>query len=319
MPRIEAGRPFGYARGMEVGRPLFRGLSLLIAFGALGCSGATRLAFTPSELRAEVERRAGDRAPEGIAIPYEVNESAIARSRAVVERAPRGGARLRALIELVSAPSPEGFGLRYRWAGTQTADETLARGEGNCVSLASVLVGLARGLGWRAFYAEGGTLREEQDLDHEIGVRADHMVVLIVAEGMRGVVDFRAMRSRGAIRVIDDLSAYAHFVNNRGFERIIQARREGRPVPWQRALADFALASSVAPRLARAWNNQGIALAQLGRIEEAREAYRRAQEIDGDLESARKNLRILDAGTASRRGAESQPVGASPGPPIGSR
>ena len=59
--------------------------------------------------------------------------------------------------------------------------------------------------------------------------------------GLRAVVDFRGARFEGVPRVIDDLRAYAHFVNNRGFERVIRARRGGRPVPWRNVLQDFAL------------------------------------------------------------------------------
>jgi len=272
------------------------GVSAVVA--ATACQSTPGPVFTPHELRSEVAARAGEFAPREIAVPYVVAEDAIERTRREVEAAEPGAPRVLALVDLLAAPPPRGFGLRYRGALTLTASETLERGEGNCVSLASVLVGLARGLGWRAYFAEAGELRDEAVPDSPVGVRADHMVVVVVADGEVQVVDFLGTKSKSDVHVIDDVDAYAHFVNNRGFERILRANREQRAVPWQRVHDDFALATAVSPSSARAWNNLGIALARLGRDDEARIAYLRARQLDDELSSAERNLGILETRSA---------------------
>ena len=51
---------------------------------------------------------------------------------------------------------------------------------------------------------------------------------------------------------------------------------------------------AIAPERAAAHNNRGNALFALGRLEEARAAFRRALELDPDLVAARRNLGHLD-------------------------
>ena len=282
---------------------------LLVALTASACQSTSGLVFSASELRSEVRHRAGDLAPIEIVVPYEVDGDPIERSRNAIEALPPGEARVYALVDLLSVPRPEGFGLRYRGSVTASARETLEHGEGNCVSLASVLVALARGVGWKAYYAEAGVLRDEEVEGSEIEVRADHMVVVVEAAGVVRVVDFRAEEPLGGVRVIDDVTAYGHFVNNLGFERILGANRQKRAVPWRRVRDDFALAIAISPGSARAWNNLGVALARMGQDEEARNAYVRAQELDEDLSSAQRNLDILETRSTSGSGAGSSQLG----------
>jgi hypothetical protein len=162
------------------------------------------------------------------------------------------------------------------------------------MTLASVLVGLARGIGWNAYYAEAGDPREEADLlDGDLDVLVDHMVVVIDGDGDRAVVDFLGAVEGRPLQVIDDLRATGHFLNNRAFEEVLIAQRAGRSVPWESVARQFELATRVDPRSARAWNNLGIAWARIGREGEARRAYVRARMLDGGLSSPERNLRVL--------------------------
>jgi Flp pilus assembly protein TadD len=56
----------------------------------------------------------------------------------------------------------------------------------------------------------------------------------------------------------------------------------------------FRRAIELAPRSYEAYNGLGIALARLGRSEEASKAFGKAIEIDPTLETARDNLRALE-------------------------
>jgi tetratricopeptide (TPR) repeat protein len=195
---------------------------------------------------------------------------------------------------MLHRPPPEGLGIRYDPFSTHTAAETLVLRRGNCVSLASVLVGLGRGLGWPIYYAEARSTEVEVLRQVDISSRADHMVVVIVAETVRAVVDFTGPMEGYRVHVIDDLRAYAHLVNNRAAEQIAEALDQEIPPPWEEALEGFALATRIHPEMARAWNNQGVALARLGRLEEARSAYARALSSDDGLGSTHQNLVVLE-------------------------
>ena len=278
-------------------RVLGRGGVPLVAIIALACShlsGEAKLRYTPLEFRAAlVHRRPGLR-PADVEVPFELGAAAIALGHETIESVELGLPRIRALVDMLHRPPPEGLGLRYDPHTTRTAAETLVLRRGNCVSLASVLVGLGRGLGWPIYYAEARTPGEEVLRQENLSIRADHMVVVIISRTVRAVIDFTGPLEGYGVRVIDDMRAYAHLVNNRAAERIVEALERGTPPPWEEAQAGFALATTIQPELARAWNNRGVALARLGRLEEARGAYARALSSDTGFDSAQHNLVVLE-------------------------
>jgi tetratricopeptide (TPR) repeat protein len=210
----------------------------------------------------------------------------------VVRRQTDGPHRLGAL--LASLSDPKGFGLRYAWALTAPADETLARGEGNCFSLSSVLIGLARGVGLRAYYLEVRVADPEWRHTGDVAIQADHIAAMVVTSGGRQYVDFSGRLSRANdVRVIDDMEALAHYYNNRGYELLYLAEHDGVAPPWKRVLASFEVATRIEPGMARAWNNLGVARSHLGDVEGAKDAYRTALGLDGDIQSAHLNLVVL--------------------------
>ncbi len=275
-------------------------LAAFASFVLAGCAafgpgeGDVPLAFPPDLLREELIGRVGPEHAATVPVPFVVPEDAVARARREVARGANGRERIERLVALLTREPPEGFGLRYQWSRTGSARETLARGEGNCMSLASVLVGLARGLGWDAYYAEAGDPREEEGLlEEDLGVLADHMVVVLVTGGRHAVVDFLGAVEGRSIEIIDDLRATAHLLNNQGFEEVANAAQEGRDVDWRLVAERFELATKIDARSARAWNNLGIALARINRAPEARRAYIRARMLDPTLSSPERNLRVL--------------------------
>jgi tetratricopeptide (TPR) repeat protein len=263
---------------------------------ALGCAQSgprtPRFEYSATELRHEILLRAPRQPASDVIVPFEVESDAIERARRVVLRRSGGPQQILALVDSLS--DPEVFGLRYDWGATGSARQTLERGAGNCLSLASVLIGLARGLGWTALYVEAVPADLEQYVETDVTVWADHMVVLLMTPDARAYVDFSGQPDRRyRLKAIDDLAATAHFYNNRAYGRIHRAADDASPVPWDRAMRDFEIATRIRPEFARAWNNLGVALTRLGRLERARHAYDTAIAIDGDLASPRQNLTLL--------------------------
>jgi tetratricopeptide (TPR) repeat protein len=291
-------------------------LAGLVATLMLGCnpSGARapRLEYGAAELRQEIQRRAPRQPISDIIVPFEIEAEAIEIARRVVLR--RTGSQQQILALVDSLSDPDAFGLRYDWGAMGSAQQTLERGAGNCLSLASVLIGLARGLGWRAYYVEATPADLEHYIETDITVWADHMVALVATREARAFVDFSGESDRSyRLKPIDDLAATAHFYNNRAYGWIHRAGGDTSPIPWDLALADFEMATRIRPGFARAWNNAGVALTRLGRVERAKRAYDTAISIDAELPSPRQNLTLLQARTRAPHPSDPGEPAAGPG------
>ncbi len=262
----------------------------LLGVALLGCATPARIEWSPDEMRAEVRRRASG--AEEIIVPYEVSSEPLERVRAMLRGEHDSRRRLESL--LASLSDPRGFGLRYAWAVTGPADETLARGEGNCFSLSSVLIGLARGVGFKAYYLEVKVADPEWRQTGDLAIQADHIAAVVVTRDGRQYVDFSGRLGRTPrVRVIGDLEALSHYYNNRGYELLYQADRDGVAPRWDEVLASFELATRIDPTMARAWNNLGVARSHLGDTEGAKSAYRTALGIEAGIQSAHLNLAVL--------------------------
>ena len=68
---------------------------------------------------------------------------------------------------------------------------------------------------------------------------------------------------------------------------------------WQEAMAQYDLASKMAPGNAEVWNNLAVALEAVGRWDEAGDAYRRALEIEPGNSRIRKNVLLYNEFYAS--------------------
>jgi tetratricopeptide (TPR) repeat protein len=291
-------------------REFFTGLAVLFLLAPLACGGMDgrrRFAYSPSEFREEVLRRAPELQGQAVEVPFELDEAHIDLAWDTIRTAPHGHDRVKALVRMLHLPPPQGLGLRYAPTTTQSARQTIEVGQGNCVALASVLVGLGRGLGWPVFYAEARVRDEEIRREDDLAIRADHMVVVITAKTVRAVVDFTGPVEGYVPRIIDDLHAYAHLLNNRASEIILSDLDAGKPPAWNRALDGFSMATRITPNLARAWNNQGVALARLGRLEDARGAYDRALTMKRDLDSPLQNLIVLETRASGEIGIAQTP------------
>jgi tetratricopeptide (TPR) repeat protein len=274
-------------------------LACSLLLGMSGCASLSRekpsLAYDPESFRQELALRLPERLLDPTSVPHEIDPSLAEQARAKVMAAPRGPQRVQALVDFLSAPKPDGLGLVYDWSATGSAAVTIELGRGNCVSLAAVLVGLGRALDWPIYFAEARTRRPETETFEEVVAVSDHMAVLVVAKTVQMIVDFTGrLEDVYTVRPIDDLAAYAHILNNLAAQSVMSHTATTDDRAWQDAVEGFELATRIEPELGRAWNNLGIALSKLDRFDEAREAYRRAVELDSDFGSARRNLTMME-------------------------
>jgi tetratricopeptide (TPR) repeat protein len=206
------------------------------------------------------------------------------RARAwAAETAPPGPARRR-LAALTVGLLERGW--REDVASTLPAAEAFARRGGDCVSFAFVLVALARSRGVPAVFVarepEGG----ERAGGYEVA--RGHLAVGL-DDGDRLLVYDAAGEHRaaaGELRRLTDAQSVGLFRSNRGAALLLAGE-------WEEAVPVLAEASRVAPDLAAAWLNLGVALRRGGDLAGAEAAYRRALLLEPRSVGAWRNLALL--------------------------
>ena len=260
-----------------------------------GCAALTGRSRNPrpEDLRAQLATLVPELAVDEIVVPHEISPHHLDAAREFMSEfvGPKSSVedRVRTLLQMLSAPS--GFGLKYEWAATRSADATIEYSGGSCLSLSAVLVGLARGLGIDAHYVDASRASSDTQKDGEITVHSGHIAVVLRYKNANAFIDFAGELpdSTGTIPIADR-EVVAHYYNNRGYELIHAAQQAKEHVPWARALAQFRIAAKIKPDFADAWNNVGLALARLGRDREAILAFRYALSLDENLTAAERNL-----------------------------
>ncbi len=256
------------------------------------CAGARPLAYTPDLLRETAARR-GRIDPAAVPVPFLVDAATVEAVRRLVPRAGSAEARARALADALVSPSR--LGLQHRTGPTQTGADVLASGGGNCFALSSLFIGLARELGLDAYYVDASDQVQDLTENADFVVSSGHVSAVVRTGSGTSVIDFDGeIKTYRTLRILDDVQALAHFYNNRGYERLLEAIRAGADPPWQEARTRFELATQLHPGLARAWNNLGIADARLGRFRQAERSYRIAIEQDPRLSEPHSNLGVLE-------------------------
>ncbi len=261
-----------------------------LALGAACAPGRPRVQ-TLEELRALLAARLPHIPASEVALPHRVPPAAVDRARELTALASTRLERAQALRDALFEPA--GFGLRYAEGRTATAEEALAEGQGDCLALAAVYVGLARGIGLSATFIDASQSLESSRVAGSVLVRTGHLTAAVDTEKGRLALEFgERLEERVAFRTLEDLEATAHFYNNRGHELMRRARGRASEVPWEAAARQFRLATLVRPDFARAWNNLGVALLRLGRPAEALASYRVAAALAPTFPSPRINLGI---------------------------
>ena len=161
----------------------------------------------------------------------------------------------------------------------------------NCQALTSIFIGLAREIGLSAYYVDASDRVNDLRREEELIVDSGHIAGGVRTERGYTLVDYDGHVSRyRTFRIIDDITALAHFYNNRGFESIFEAQQADTPVPWENVLHDFRLATMVRPDFTLAHNNLGVAYTRLGDLDAAEAAYGQAIASDAQSDAAYHNL-----------------------------
>ena len=254
-----------------------------------GCAAAPQLAYSPREIREHFGAGAAPQRAGNLVVPFEVSAQMVELAEDYTSGAGTDHGRANLLVQAIT--DDHGFGIEYNPVATTVARETVRKKSGNCLSMTSVFVGLARSLGITAYYVDASDRVNALTREEELLVDTGHIAATVRSERGWALVDFTGeITNYRTFRVIDDLEALAHFYNNRGYERIIEDRPADEPIPWQEALDNFTMAIAVDPLFSRAHNNLGVALARLGRDPEAEQSYQRAVEADESFAAPRHNL-----------------------------
>jgi tetratricopeptide (TPR) repeat protein len=258
--------------------------------GGAGCATTAQQVYTPAALREALAAR-----PEipvaDVVVPYELPPAALEKAQQLVAGARSDVEKVELLVQAMFEPA--GFGLQRDAlpTATTTGAEALATGQGNCVALASVFIGLARSVGLDARYVDASSRVHERRYGEDGStVHFGHVTALVNTGNERIGLDFARIGPFRWYQQLDDLEALAHFYNNRGYELMDRAREAGEPPDWAEAERHFRLAVAVKPGFARAWNNLGVAAARQGRSEEAMAGYRRAVALDPAMAAPHANL-----------------------------
>lgn len=278
-------------------------LCAALALGVGCASTGGKTAYSASELRSEALRRVPTDRKADVAVPFQVSEELVHRARALTSGSNSEYGKANRLLQSIT--DREGFALHWEPVGTSVATDTVERGHGNCMSLTSLYVGLARALGLSAYYIDASDRVQDVRREQELIVDSGHIAAAVRTERGWSLVDFDGeISDYRTFRIIDDLEALAHYYNNRGYELIHAARSEAREVPWDRVRNSFAMAVSIQPGFARAHNNMGVIHARADDDALAVRAYEAAIEADPDFAAPHHNL----ANLLSRQGSHAEAI-----------
>ena len=264
---------------------------VVTGFVSFACSSGPRFALTPFELRSRVQKLTPTIGTDEIVVPFEVTPELLARAREMINKPWVRTEYDRARWLLRSITDKKGFGLVYERSTTAPAISTVELGKGNCLSLTSLYVGLARGLGLTAYYIDASDRIHDIRREEKLIVDSGHIAAVVRTETGYSMIDFDGdVSDYRTLQIIDDIVALAHYHNNLGYELIHEALEEDRDIDWGEALTNFKRAIEVQPGFSRAENNIGVVYSRQGRIAEAKQRYEAAIAADPDFAAPFHNL-----------------------------
>lgn len=180
---------------------------------------------------------------------------------------------------------PAHLNLQYDDQRTRTAVQTFEDGQGNCLSVVSLYIAMARHFGVNAQY-QTVKVRPSWDRRGEHLVLSQHINAIgRLDQNTQYVVDFTpeiTLQQLTANRV-SDLQGRALFFNNLGVESLIANDLE-------QAVAYFRNALWIDPELSIVWNNIGSTYSRLGDKDLAEYSYRKSFSLDRSNATAINNL-----------------------------
>ena len=213
----------------------------------------------------------------------------------VVDRTPRGMARLERLVAFMY--EPDGLGIQYRHDANHTVAETWATREANCLSFTLLTIALARAAGVEAYgqeiartlswFAEGDTLYFSNHVNAGIRIGRHEYTVDVGSD---------SLMTRDPPERVDDARLMAVYYSNRAADLLGRGA-----MPDAARFIAAALASDAG--YATAWNNAGVLRVRSSQPEAAGQAFARALELDRAHDGALMNLASLSAARGDSAGA----------------
>lgn len=180
---------------------------------------------------------------------------------------------------------PAYLNLQYDDLRTRTAVQTFQDRQGNCLSVVSLYIAMARHFGVDAHF-QTVKVRPSWDRRGEHLVLSQHINAIgSLGQGTQYVVDFTpeiTLQQLTANKVSDD-QARALYFNNLGVESLIEDDLE-------KAAAYFRNALWIDPELSIVWNNLGSTYSRLGDKTLTEYAYRKSFALDRSNATAINNL-----------------------------
>lgn len=218
-----------------------------------------------------------------------------ALQREVIERSPRGLARLERLVAFLY--DPEGLDIRYRHDADHTVAETWASRQANCLSFTLLTIALAREAGLEAYgqeiprtlswYSEGDTLYFSNHVNAGIRVGRHEYTVDVASD---------SLLTRDPPTRVDDGRLLAVYYSNRGVSLLADGDLAGTGRYIAAALA-------ADPGYASGWNNAGVLQLRTGARTAAEADFRHALDLDGGHEGALMNMAALSEARGDRAAA----------------
>lgn len=235
-----------------------------------------------------------ERAAPAIEDPFRLDADARAWLRECVSASAPATERFDTLVGLFGEDGP--LAMRYELTQSTGALETLAAGEGNCLSFTILFVALARELGLEARVQEVVIPASRSRLA-DVTVANRHVVAWGRIDDRPWEVDFGVFRRPvgTAQRLLDDREVAATLASNMGATKLALGGD---------GTAELRSAVGSVPELAQGWTNLGVALRRAGEDAGAEFAFRRALAAEPGDGSALSGLLALYRASAPQAALE---------------
>ena len=167
---------------------------------------------------------------------------------------------------------------------TLTAADTFDRRTGNCLGFSSMFVAMAREAGLKAWFQEVKVPPEWTSVNETLLVSM-HVNAVVQDALSEYVVDVTGAKRSEWVRIrrLSDAEAEAQYYNNHGADALVKN-------DLARAFAYLVKAIRTAPDTSYIWSNLGVVYKRNGQLEDAKQAYYTALEINPAETVALNNL-----------------------------
>jgi Flp pilus assembly protein TadD len=170
---------------------------------------------------------------------------------------------------------------------TLTAVDTFNRRTGNCLSFSGMFIAMAREAGLNAWFQEV-KLPLEWTSVNETFLVSMHVNAVVQDGRSEYVVDVSGTKRAKWLRIrkLSDAEAEAQYYNNLGADALVKK-------DLARAFTYLVKAIRIAPDTSYIWSNLGVVYKRNGQLEDAKQAYRTALEINPAETVALNNLHAI--------------------------